>query len=203
MSNRSISLENVTLARSIAKSQKNCTATVDGDFLGRLNRTTTIEKVNNKDGKIQYISTEINDYELAEEYATIPAYTEKFADSTKINTFSINEENELEVNGEVISENDFPTFSLRASDAGGTPSISHYYSNSDRTRYTFGTYSDVYFKFDHGVYVSPTGNHAARSSITRSNTYFQEAKVAMDSVETNYRDVHVQASLFAFEEPVE
>ncbi|WP_339168030.1 hypothetical protein MKX75_01035 [Paenibacillus sp. FSL R5-0341] len=184
--------------------------TVDGDFLGSLNKTTTIEQVTDENGKASYTSTVTKDYELTEAYAAIPAYAEKFADSTEVRTFSVNEENELEVNGEVISENDFPTtsfsrpgfggtsFALNSSDAGGPPTISHYYSNSDRTRYTFGTYSGVSFKFDHGVYVGPTGSNASRTSITKSNNYFYEAKAAMDSAETNYRDTYVSAASFSF-----
>ncbi|MFJ2047911.1 hypothetical protein PTQ21_06205 [Paenibacillus marchantiae] len=186
--------------------------TVDGEFLGSLNKTTTIEQITDKNGEPSYISTVTKDYELAKEYAAIPAYTEKFADSTEITTFSVNEENELEVNGEVITENDIPTFligssdasgtpsfSISSSDAGGAPTISHYYSNSDRTRYTFGTYSGVSFKFDGGVYVGPTGSNASRTNIPKTNSNFYDAKAAMDSVETNYRDTYVKAAAFAFE----
>ncbi|HBU85167.1 MULTISPECIES: hypothetical protein [Paenibacillus] len=196
----------ITQTKSISKDLY----TVDGDFLGNLNKTTTIEQVTDENGKASYTSTVTKDYELAEEYAAIPAYTEKFADSTEITTFSVNEENELEVNGEVISENDFPTvsfsrpglggnsFALNSNDSGGEPTISHYYSNSDRTRYTFGTYSGVSFKFDHGVYVGPTGNNVSRTNIPKTNSNFYDAKAAMDSAETNYRDTYVKASAFAF-----
>ncbi|MEC0093143.1 hypothetical protein [Paenibacillus macquariensis] len=171
--------------------------TVDGDFLGSLNKTTTIEQVTDENGKPSYTSTVTKDYELAEEYAAIPAYTEKFADSTKITTFSVTEENEVLVNGEVISEevNDFPISTL--SQAGGPPTISHYYSNSDDTRFTFATYSGVSFKFDHGVYLGPTGSHASRDNITRSNSRFYDAKAAMDSAETNVRDTYLRASAFS------
>lgn len=161
--------------------------TVEGDYLGNLNRITTIEQVTNKDGKFSYIHTEINDYELAEEYAAIPAYAEKFADSSETTTYSVSEDNELVVNGEIITEDSIRPIALLAQDTGGVTSISHYYSTNDMTNYSFRTYSDIAFKFDHGIQLSPAGNHVAKDSIKRTNSYFYDAKSSIDAFETSVR----------------
>jgi hypothetical protein len=176
--------------------------TVDGDFLGSVNRTTTIEQITDKEGNSSYIHTEINDYNLAEEYASIPTYSEKFADSTKSTTYSVTKDNQLVVNGEVISQTSVPEINLFAQDTGGVPSISHYYSTSDMTSYSFRTYSDIYFNFDHGVKISPTGNHIAKDGVKRTNLYFQDAKASMDAFDNSLRDFDLSAAMFAFEAAV-
>ncbi|MNW59142.1 hypothetical protein D3C74_370430 [compost metagenome] len=70
------------------------------------------------------------------------------------------------------------------------------------TKYSFRTYSDIAFSFNNGLSLSPAGSHVAKDGITRSNTYFYDAKSSIDSLENNVRDFDVAAALFAFEAAV-
>lgn len=67
------------------------------------------------------------------------------------------------------------------------------------TNYSFRTYSDIAFKFDHGVQLSPAGNHVAKDSIKRTNSYFYDAKSSIDAFETSVRDFDLSAAVFALD----
>lgn len=158
--------------------------TADGELIGSLVKTTTIEQ--EKTGKeINYVYTEVSDYELEPSFQAIPEYAAEFADNTEVNTYSVNSKNEFLANGKkVIVEEEESGFTT-LSDTGGVPAFSHYYSTADLTNYYFATYSDI--KWTVTQYARADGSHVAKY-IKRTNSFFADAKSSVDSFANDYND---------------
>lgn len=129
--------DNVPETTPLIKTQELTTS--DGISMGYVTTNTSVEYNNTKVG-VEFTVTVKSDYSLNEEFSGIEEYRDVFSDGTDVNTYLVTKDNELYANGELL---EIPSFSLM-SDTGGIPEISHYYSNSNLTSYTFRSYSDIY-----------------------------------------------------------